>query len=96
MSVATQNLTLNCAIMLGGAQTWDVATGRLLRIFAGHAEAAVSVAFAPDGRRIVSGSNDKTIKVWDAASGELVRSLVGHQAMPGQTGFGGSVNRKIL
>ena len=30
MSAATQNLTLNCALMLGGAQVWDVTTGRAL------------------------------------------------------------------
>jgi len=27
-----------------------------------------SVAFSPDGSTIVSGSNDKTIKVWDAGT----------------------------
>ncbi len=30
LSAATQNLTLNCALMLGAAQTWDVTTGRLI------------------------------------------------------------------
>jgi len=30
------------------------------------------VAFSPDGTKIVSGSNDQTIKVWD--SGELLPS----------------------
>ena len=30
-----------------------------------HIEAVVSVAFSPDGTKIVSGSWDKTIKVWD-------------------------------
>ena len=32
-----------------------------------------SVAFSPDGATIVSGSDDKTIKVWDA--GTLARHI---------------------
>jgi fibronectin-binding autotransporter adhesin len=32
MSSATQNLTLNCAITLGAAQTWNVASGRTLTL----------------------------------------------------------------
>ena len=31
-----------------------------------HSEGVSSVAFSPDGKSIVSGSRDQTIKVWDA------------------------------
>ena len=31
-----------------------------------HSDYVRSVAFSPDGSKIVSGSDDKTIKVWDA------------------------------
>ena len=31
-----------------------------------HSEWVMSVAFSPDGTKIVSGSDDKTIKVWDS------------------------------
>jgi hypothetical protein len=37
-----------------------------------------SVAYSPDGKRIVSGSGDKTLKVWDAQTGQEVLSLKGH------------------
>ena len=36
------------------------------------------MAFSPDGKRIVSGSLDKTVKVWDADTGQEVLSLKGH------------------
>ena len=32
----------------------------------------------PDGRRVVSGSDDRTLKVWDVATGECVATLEGH------------------
>ena len=32
----------------------------------------------PDGRRIVSASDDETLKVWDVATGKCVATLRGH------------------
>ena len=32
----------------------------------------------PDGRRVVSASNDNTLKVWDVATGACVATLEGH------------------
>ena len=44
----------------------------------GHTESVRSVAFSPDGKRIVSGSWDNTLKVWDATSGQETLTLKGH------------------
>ena len=44
----------------------------------GHTDFVFAVAVSPDGRFIVSGSGDRTVKVWDAQSGALLRSLKGH------------------
>ena len=45
----------------------------------GHDGEVWSVAFSPDGKRIASGSDDKTIKVWDAATGAEVMTLRAHE-----------------
>ena len=33
-----------------------------------------SVGFDPSGKKLVSGSSDKTVRVWDATTGELIGS----------------------
>jgi WD40 repeat protein len=35
----------------------------------------MSVAVFPDGRRVVSGAEDRTLKVWDVATGKCVATL---------------------
>ena len=53
--------------------------GKRLHItLTGHDSYVTSVAFSPDGQRIVSGSADKAVKIWDANSGEELQTLTGH------------------
>jgi WD40 repeat protein len=47
-----------------GREVW-----RELRTLRGHTNRVWSVAYSPDGSRIASGSEDKTIKIWDAENG---------------------------
>jgi WD40 repeat protein/serine/threonine protein kinase len=46
-------------------KVWDSRTGALVRSFRGHTSVVSSLAFSPDGRLLVSGSRDHTVKVWD-------------------------------
>ena len=45
----------------------------------GHTDAVNSVAFSPDGSKVISGSSDRSIRVWDASTGvEMLQSIRGH------------------
>ena len=46
---------------------WDVSTGEELKVLRGHNGLVKSVAFSSDGTKIVSGSNDNSVRVWDVS-----------------------------
>jgi WD40 repeat protein len=52
--------------------------GKELSAIVGHKGPVASVAFSPDGRWLVSGSWDRTVKIWEIESGREVRTLAGH------------------
>jgi WD40 repeat protein len=43
-----------------------------------HADWVTTVCYRPDGRQLVSGSRDRTLKVWDARTGQVLLDLAGH------------------
>ena len=47
----------------------------LIKTFNRHSKTVRSVSCSPDGQRIASGSDDKTVKLWDVSSGELMKTL---------------------
>jgi WD40 repeat protein len=50
-----------------------------MKQFQGHTDSVYSVAFSPDGKRIISGSGDKTLRLWDAQTGQPIgHPLKGH------------------
>ena len=54
----------------------------------GHSNVVLSVAFSPNGDRVVSGSVDKLVKIWDTMTGAEVSSFVGvHSGWRGGGGF---------
>jgi WD40 repeat protein len=43
----------------------------------GHPRSVLSVTFTPDGKTLLSGARDSTIRIWDVQSGKLKRTLSG-------------------
>ncbi|MGB8293955.1 MAG: WD40 repeat domain-containing protein, partial [Polyangia bacterium] len=51
-----------------------------LRTLEGHTGWVTAVAALPDGKRALSGSEDKTLRLWDLETGQCLRTLDGHTA----------------
>ncbi|TAU59259.1 TIR domain-containing protein [Rhizobium ruizarguesonis] len=60
------------------ALMWDAATGAPIGNAMKHGDLINSVAFSPDGTRIVTASNDKTARMWDAATGAPIGAPMKH------------------
>jgi WD40 repeat protein len=65
-------------------KVWDLATGRLLYTIGarnqddydgGHEDKVTVVDFSHDGKRLITGSDDKTVRVWDASNGKIIARL---------------------
>lgn len=52
------------------AEVWDAHTGRKLLTLKEHKSVIRSVAYTPDGKRIITGSWDNTVRIWDAITGK--------------------------
>ncbi len=49
-----------------------------LKTIRGHVGEITSVAYSPDGQRILTGSADQTARVWDVATGQPLLLIQGH------------------
>jgi WD40 repeat protein len=49
---------------------WDIATGRERAVLKGHTDTVSAVAVAPDGSRLASAGQDRSVRIWEVASGQ--------------------------
>jgi WD40 repeat protein len=56
-------------------------------ILRGHEGAVNSVAFRPDGERLASSGNDRTVRMWEVSDGAEPVVLGSHQALAGRLSF---------
>ncbi|EIM79503.1 WD40 repeat-like protein [Stereum hirsutum FP-91666 SS1] len=59
---------------------WDVSTGEKVQKLKGYTRLVTSVAFSPNGKCIILGSEDNSMRIWDVSTGEVVKELRGHTA----------------
>jgi WD40 repeat protein len=59
---------------------WELETGDLIRRFEGHANIIYGMALSKDGRWVLSGGDDKTVRLWEVASGKEMLRFQKHTA----------------
>lgn len=59
----------------GEVVIYDIPSGQERAVLQGHADRVESLAFTSDGKRLVTGSYDKTARVWDTETGYELLSL---------------------
>jgi hypothetical protein len=56
----------------------DAITGSQVAVYSSHTDCVRSLVFSLDGRLLVSGSDDRTVKLWDVQTGGVVKTFHGH------------------
>jgi len=64
-------------VTVGGnvAEVWNIPSGRLYKTLKGHTKIVHSARFNSSGTRIVTTSEDGTVKIWDLASARVIRDI---------------------
>eukprot|EP01111_Echinosteliopsis_oligospora_P007755 TRINITY_DN2303_c0_g1_i1.p1 TRINITY_DN2303_c0_g1~~TRINITY_DN2303_c0_g1_i1.p1 ORF type:complete len:425 (+),score=135.27 TRINITY_DN2303_c0_g1_i1:51-1325(+) len=59
------------------AYMWT-STGTMMGVFAGHAAEVGCGGFSPDGKKIVTGSGDGSVKIWNPKDQQCISTFSGH------------------
>jgi WD40 repeat protein len=70
--------TIAVGLLSSDIITLDGITGSPVAVLSGHTDWVRSLGFSSNGTLLVSGSNDKTLKLWDVQTGGVVKTFHGH------------------
>ena len=76
------------------AKLWDINSGNLVKIFAGHEDWLYAVKVTSDQKKLITAGLDKVIKTWDLNTGKFINSLEGHTE--GITGLSLSADNRYI
>ena len=70
-------------VLLAGSEDftawmWNAENAELMQVFAGHSNSVLCGGFSPDGRHVVTGSCDGSLRIWAPRSGECSTLFQGH------------------
>jgi hypothetical protein len=66
-------------VFLERTQPIAIAPGNCPRIFWGHKKGVRSVSMSADGRWVLSGGEDKTVRLWEVATGDCLHTFKEHK-----------------
>ena len=92
-AIAYSRPTNQLAVAAGkNIHIYDASTYKELTLFIGHTDSVLALAFSPNGKLLVSGSSDKTVRLWETKTGKLRRTREEHTAPVNTVAF--SLNGK--
>ncbi|HUU97622.1 MAG TPA: dockerin type I domain-containing protein [Phycisphaerae bacterium] len=77
-TAAALGLAMLFSIIVGPAVLAETVVTEPILTFSGHTSIVTSVAYSPDGAKVLTGSGDKTARLWNAATGAHIRTFSGH------------------
>ncbi len=72
---------------------YDANTYKEVIVLVGHTDSVLTIAFSPNGKRLISGSLDRTMRLWNTSSGKLIRIREEHTAPVNTVAFSANGKR---
>ena len=78
VTLSCWNNTIAAGLVSGKIIILNAVTGSQIAVLSGHTHQTRSLVYSSDGRSLVSGSYDNTVKLWDMQTGGVVKTFCGH------------------